>query len=92
MDKLFERKTSWTSPGGDCKLLELENFKISKYYENDSLTISEEESDDLISQIRTVVNCNNPTNETLYSLWQQRKHRKQDYPYPKRRDDCNYSS
>ena len=38
IDKMFERKTSWTSPGGDCKLLELGNFKIKCNYKNDSPT------------------------------------------------------
>ena len=63
MDKLLERKTLWTSTGGDYKRLELVNSIIRWYYKNGLLTIPGEESDDLKSQLRTIADYKNSINE-----------------------------
>ena len=63
IDKLLERKTSWTPAGGDCKQLELDHFTIRWYYKNKSLTVSGEESDNRKSQQRGI--AHNPSYYTF---------------------------
>jgi hypothetical protein len=47
MNELTEKDLKWTSPGGHCKLLELDEAEIRWYSNNKSLTISGKASDDI---------------------------------------------
>ena len=52
MNELTEKDLKWTSPGGHCKLLELDEAEIRWYSNNKSLTISGKATDDIKSQLR----------------------------------------
>ena len=51
MNELTEKDLKWTSPGGHCKLLELDEAEIRLYSNNKSLTISGKANDDIKSQL-----------------------------------------
>jgi hypothetical protein len=52
MNELTEKDLKRTSPGGHCKLLELDEAEIRWYSNNKSLTIRGKASDDIKSQLR----------------------------------------
>lgn len=56
MNELLEEQTTWTTPGGDCRLLETNNIVVRWYSNNKSLTINGTESKDVKSQLRTIIN------------------------------------
>jgi hypothetical protein len=55
MNKLTEKDSSWTTPGGYCKLLEIDDVVIRWYSDNKSLTISGKASDEFKTQLRTII-------------------------------------
>ena len=53
---MLEVRTAWSTPRGDFRLLEIDNVVVRWYSNNNSLTINGSESEDLKSQLRTIVN------------------------------------
>ncbi len=46
MNELLETQVKWKSPGGNCKLLEMDGFGMRWYSNNCSLTIKGEQRDE----------------------------------------------
>ncbi len=65
MNKLTEKDLKCTSPGGLCKLLELDEAEIRWYSNNKSFTISGKASDDIKSQVRILADLSRAKNITL---------------------------
>jgi hypothetical protein len=63
MNELTEKDLKWTSPGGHCKLLELDEAEIRWYSNNKSLTISGKASDDIKSQLRILADLSRADTE-----------------------------
>ena len=65
MNELTEKDLKWTSPGGHCKLLELDEAEIRWYSRsnNKSLTISGKASDDIKSQLRILADLSRTDTE-----------------------------
>ncbi|CAB4027954.1 Hypothetical predicted protein, partial [Paramuricea clavata] len=58
MNKLLETQTKWSSPGGHCKLLEMDNFEMRWYSNNYSLIIKgeQDEVEEINSRLRIMAN------------------------------------
>jgi hypothetical protein len=54
MNELLETQVKWKSPGGNCKLLEMDGFEMRWYSNNCSLTIKGEQSDEIKCQLRMI--------------------------------------
>ena len=54
MVKLTGEDVSWSTPGGDCKMLKLNEVEMRWYTSNKSLTISGIKKEDLKSQLRVL--------------------------------------
>ncbi len=52
--ELLETQVKWKSPGGNCKLLEMDGFEMRWYSNNCSLTIKGEQSDEIKCQLRMI--------------------------------------
>ena len=55
MNSILDTQTVWTSSGGDCKKMELDDLCVRWYTKNKSLTINGAGSEDLKSQLRAVI-------------------------------------
>ena len=56
MNELLETQTKWSSPGGHCKLLEMDTFEMRWYSNNYSLIIKGEQGEEMNSQLRIIAN------------------------------------
>ncbi|CAB4042312.1 Hypothetical predicted protein, partial [Paramuricea clavata] len=58
MNELLETQTKWSSPGGHCKLLEMDNFEMRWYSNNYSLIIKgeQDEVEEINSRLRIMAN------------------------------------
>ena len=55
MMNVLDKQIVWTSSGGDCKKMELDDLCVRWYTKNKSLTINGAGSEDLKSQLRAVI-------------------------------------
>ena len=55
MNNILEKQISWTSSGGDCKKLEVDDLCVRWYIKSKSLTINGEGSEGLKSKLRSII-------------------------------------
>jgi hypothetical protein len=60
MNELTKSDTKWSTPGGYCKLLEVNDIAVRWYSDSNSFTLNGNSSDDIKSQLRNIASLAHP--------------------------------